>query len=124
MRMLAPSEALIMKCLWESHENLTVLELTERLKNIYGKEYAVNTVATFMTILMKKGFVSRYKKKHSHQYCPLISMEDYAQCQISDVKNEWYHGSTYGMMASLMQTSDITSEEVKELRTLLDEYSD
>ena len=124
MRTLAPSEALIMKCLWESHQDLTVLELTERLKNIYGKEYAVNTVSTFMTILMKKGFVNRYKKKHTHQYHPLISMDEYRQGHISDVKDEWYHGSTLGMMASLMQISDITPEEAKELRALLDEYSD
>ena len=121
---LAPSEGLIMKCLWESRQDLTVYELTERLREQYGKEYANNTVATFLTILMKKGFVSRYKKHHPHQYHPEITMEDYMEAQLEDLKDEWYDGSAFGMMASLVRTSDISENELKKLKEMLDEYSD
>ncbi len=120
---LAPSEAIIMKCLWDSKQDLTVVELVEKLREQYGKEYAVNTVSTFMTILMKKGFVTRYKTKHAHQYTPLISKEMYLNSQMNSVKEAWFEGSAYGMMASLVQMSDITSEEVHRLKELLDEYS-
>ena len=58
---LAPAESLVMQCLWESGADLTVYEITKRLHEVYGKDYANNAVATFMTVLMKKGFVSRYK---------------------------------------------------------------
>ena len=42
---------------------------------------------------------------------------------MNSVKEDWFEGSVYGMMASLVQTSDITPEEVKRLKELLDEYT-
>lgn len=121
---LAASEGLIMKCLWDSKQDLTVAELVDRLKTLYGKEYAMNSVATFMTILMKKGFVTRYKIKGSYQYQPLISKQAYLDSQTEEARNDWYDGSVYGMMASLVKTSGgITEEEAQKLKELLDEYT-
>lgn len=121
---LASSEGLIMRCLWDAQRDLTVAELVERLDTVYGKTYAVNTVSTFMTILRKKGFVSRYKIKHSYQYKPLISKEAYLKAQIGSVKEDWYAGSAYEMMAALVQTSSITKEDAEQLKELLDEYTE
>lgn len=121
---LAASEGLVMKCLWDSQQDLTVSELQSRLKTQYGREYALNTVATFMTILMKKGFVTRYKTKGSHQYKPLISKQEYLDSQNEETKREWYDGSVYGMLASIVKTSGgITSEEAQKMKELLDEYT-
>lgn len=121
---LAQSESLVMKCLWDSNQDLTVAELTERLKTIYGKEYASNTVATFVTILMKKGFIARYKIKGSYQHKPLISKQEYLDSQTEDTRKDWYDGSVYGMMASLVKTSGgITQEEALKIKELLDEYT-
>lgn len=120
---LAASESMIMKCLWDANQDLTVVELVDRLKIQYGKEYAVNTVSTFMTILMKKGFVTRYKTKHSHQYKPLITKEEYTNGQANSMKDEWYGGSVSGVMAALFKTSNISEEEIKVMRAILDEYS-
>lgn len=121
---LAASEGLIMKCLWDSKQDLTVAELVDRLKTLYNKEYAMNSVATFMTILMKKGFVTRYKIKGSYQYQPLISKQEYLDGQAEETRNDWYDGSVYGMMASLVKTSNgITEEEAQKLKELLDEYT-
>lgn len=124
MLILTPAESLIMQCLWESGEDLTVYEITERLRDVYGKEYTNNAIATFMTVLRKKGVVSRYKKHHSHQYHPEITMDEYAKAQLGSIKDQWYHGSTKKLMASLVEISDITEDDVEELRGLLDDYSD
>ena len=64
----------------EAIENMTVLELNELVEACeekFGVSYADNALATFMTVLMKKGFVSRYKKRHSYQYVAEISKEEY-----------------------------------------------
>ena len=74
---MTPAEEVIMQCLWESGEDLTVYELKERLKAYYGKDYADNAVATFMKNLLKRGLVSRYKKHHSYQWHVEIDMEAY-----------------------------------------------
>lgn len=121
---LAPSEGLIMKCLWDSKQDLTVSELVDRLKTNYGREYAVNTVGTFLKILGNKGFVSRYKIKGAHQYKALISKEDYVNSQSVERRMEWFDGSIYDSIASLVKTSGgIDQDTIERLKELLDEYS-
>lgn len=121
---LAPSEGLIMKCLWDAKQDLTVSEFVERLKTNYGREYAANTVGTFLKILGNKGFVSRYKIKGAHQYKALITKEEYLESQSIETRMEWYEGSAYDAIASFVKSSGgIASEDVKKLKELLDEYT-
>lgn len=121
---LAPSEGLIMKCLWESKKDLTVSEFVERLKNHYEREYSANTVGTYLKILGHKGFVSRYKIKGAHQYKALISKEEYLGSQSIQTKKEWYNGSNYDMMACfVINSGGIDPEDAKRLKELLDEYT-
>ena len=121
---LAPSEGLIMKCLWEAQEDLTVVELAEHIEANYGREYSVNTIGTFLKILGNKGFVSRYKIKGSYQYKPLISKEEYLNSQSVKTRKEWYGDSNYDAIASFVKNSGgIDPEDVKRLKELLDEYS-
>lgn len=121
---LAPSEGLIMKCLWDSDQDLTVSEFVERLKTNYGREYAANTVATFLKILGNKGFVTRYKIKGAHQYKAIITKEEYLNSQSVETRMEWYGGAAYDAIASFVKTSGgIDPEDVMKLKELLDEYS-
>lgn len=121
---LAPSEGLIMRCLWDSKQDLTVSEFVDRLKTNYGREYAANTVATFLKILGNKGFVTRYKVKGAHQYKAIISKEEYLNSQCLETRMEWFSGSAYDAIVSFVKTSGgIDSEDVKKLKELLDEYS-
>lgn len=122
-KQMAPAEEMIMLCLWESGEDLTVYEITERLNQYYGKSYANNAVATFMKNLLKRGLVSRYKKHHSYQWHPEINMEEYREQKMKAFKKQWYHDSSSGMMASLVRTSDISQEDFLKMKELLDEYT-
>lgn len=121
---LTPTEEVLMQCLWESGADLTVYEMTERLKYEYGKEYAQNAISTFMKTLLKKGAVSRYKKHHSHQYHSEINMDEYRERQLENFKHQWYQDSAYSMMASLVKTEDISENELQKLKEMLDGYID
>ncbi len=123
-KQMTPAEEVIMQCLWESGEDLTVYEITERLREHYGKDYANNAVATFMKNLLNRGLVSRYKKHHSHQWHPEINMDAYRDQKLHSFRKQWYRGSGVGMLASLVETSDLTKEDVKKMKELLDEYMD
>lgn len=121
---LTPTEEVLMQCLWESGQDLTVYEMTERLRDCYDREYAQNAVSTFMKTLLKKGAVSRYKKHHSHQYHPEMDMDAYREQQLKSFKRQWYQGSACSMMASLVKSSDISETELKKLKEMLNEYTD
>lgn len=122
-RILTPTEEIIMQCLWESGADLTAYEITERLRENYGRDYANNAIATYMKILLKKGCVSRYKKHHSHQYHPEMNMEEYRNAQLNGFREQWYQGSAYGLLASMVETSDISKDDLKKMKELLDEYT-
>lgn len=121
---LSPVECVVMQSLWESGEDLTVYELKERLREQEGRNYTDNAVATFMGTLLKKGAVSRYKKHHSHQYHPEINMDEYRKEQLRQFQEQWYHGSASGLMASLVEVSDISEEELRRMKEMLDGYLD
>lgn len=117
---LAPAEGRVMKCIWESKEDLTVLEITERIREQYEKEYANNTVATFLKILENKGFVSRYKKHHSYQYHAEVKLEDFTDAQVINLRDEWYGGSAYELAVALLKVSDIPKEEQEKWHALIE----
>lgn len=121
---MTPAEETVMLCLWESGEDLTVYELTERLNQLYGKDYSNNVVATFMKNLLKKGLVSRYKTHHSHQWRPELDMEEYRRQKLDGFAKQWYHGSGVSMMASFVETRDISKEDFLKMKELLDEHMD
>ena len=110
---LAPAESLVMQCLWESGADLTVYEITERLHEVYGKDYANNAVATFMTVLMH----------HFHQYHPEVTLDEFRNAQVNKMKNQWYHGSASGVLAALVETDDISPEDLQKMKELLDGYN-
>lgn len=121
---LAPAEGRVMKCIWESDEDLTVLEITERIRERYDKEYANNTVATFLKILENKGFVSRYKRQHSYQYHAEVAQEDFTDAQVKALRDEWYGGSAYELAAALLKVSGIPAEQIQKWKALVEEYGE
>ena len=77
-----------------------------------------------MKNLLNRGLVSRYKKHHSHQWHPEIDMDVYRDQKLHSFRKQWYRGSGVGMLASLVETFDLTKEDVKKMKELLDEYMD
>ena len=51
-------------------------------------------------------------------------MDDYRDQKLHSFRKQWYRGSSAGMLASLVETSDLTKEDVKKMKELLDEYMD
>ena len=58
---LSDCEEMIMKVLWDAEEDLDLIQVTERVGVRYGKEWKLQTVATFMTRLKNKGWIDIYK---------------------------------------------------------------
>ena len=118
---LTPTELILMKTLWETKKDLSVYEMVEYLKETIGKTYTANTVSTILSSMRKKGAVSRIKK-NCYRYHPEISEEEYAQGQLENVCRQWYMGSASHVLASLVEVSGITEEELQRMKEILDEY--
>ncbi len=58
--------------------------VTERAKERFGKEWKLQTVATFMTRLKGKGWIDIYRIGRYSHYHPLISVEEYREAKMKE----------------------------------------
>jgi len=82
---LPEAERLIMSILWDAKRPLTLFEVDEIARKRYNKKWKIQTIATFMTRLKKKGFISVDKIERYHYYEAIIKMETYANQEVNDI---------------------------------------
>lgn len=123
-RDLSASEARIMRVIWDAGGVIPLLEIMQRLKRDYGKDYSRNSVATFLLRMTDKGFVESYKKGRNAYIVALKNRDEYAYQQLSRDKEEWFARKTSNLMSALIKKNDITKEDIAEIRRMLDELDD
>ena len=82
---ISDCEEMIMKVLWEAENDLNLIEVTDKVSTRYGKVWKLQTVATFMTRLQKKGWIDIYKVKRYSYYHPIIGVEEYRKKKMLEV---------------------------------------
>lgn len=114
-RTLTKAEMQIMSYLWVLPESKgTIYDILECYPD---KKPAYTTVATFMKILLNKGFVDFEKVKGSKTqiYFPLITKEEYTEQVLSDVKDNLFGGSFSSLVRFFVKEEKISESELKEI---------
>lgn len=123
-RDLTSCETLIMKTIWDAGGDISTIELRDKLKESYGKDYSRTTLATFLIKMSDKGFVKNYREgKHSY-VCAIKSEEAYKQELLEDTKKFWFAGKASSLVCTLFRKGNFTKEEIEEIRRGLDELDD
>ena len=120
IRRLPDSELEVMQAIWECKAPATRKNIEDVLSQ--SRPMAMTTLLTFLTRLSEKGFIRIEKAGRSSVYIPLVERGDYLSSQSS----RFYHklcGGSMAAFASALCDSDISREELEELRRLLKEYS-
>ena len=113
------AELSILKVLWEV-PTATVPELTQR---IYGQE-TLATKATVQKLLGRlevKHCVKRNRKTWPHQFSASVERDVLIARQLQTTAAKLCHGEMHPLLTSLVKTSELTAEDRKSLRGLLDE---
>ena len=118
---LTMSETTIMKVIWEEETDISILDLTEKLRTKYGKEYARTTIATFLVRLTAKGFVKTYRKGKSAYVHATKNEEEYKNRLLSDETDFWFRGSIPSVISALCKERKLTPEDIQEIRSILDD---
>ena len=95
---LAECEEMIMSILWFSEEDLDLITVTAKAKERFGKEWKLQTVATFMTRLEKKKYISIYRIGRYSHYHPVVSLDEYRKTKLEEVCTLLFDGDTTKMM--------------------------
>jgi predicted transcriptional regulator len=115
-RTLTACEAEVMNVLWFL-KNATVQDVVDAIP----RQLAYTTVMTTMKILEDKRYVVRDGKRgRAFVYRPLVSCESASRSTLSEMANRYFGGSVKSMVLSLVQTSQITAEDLAELRAAIE----
>lgn len=118
---LTNREILIMKCIWNEKEDLTLPEIINMLKDRYQWTANRSTVRTFLTDMEKKGYVKFERRGRFAYIVPLIEEGLYKKEQTENMVDLWFDGSKKSFFKTLAK--NISTEEANYLRSVLDELN-
>ncbi len=112
---LGRRELSIMNVVWELGQ-ATVRDVVERLP----ADLAYTTVLTMMRHLEKKGYLTHEAVGKQYVYRPTVAREDVQRTTVAQLTERLFGGAATELISTVLQTQELTDEEVRELRAVLD----
>lgn len=114
-RQLTKAEMEIMNILWDNGNGMT----THEVINQYPEpKPAYSTIATFLKILVTKGFVGSRKFEGGGKtlaFHPLLTREEYTNRVMKEVKSTLFGNSLKSMLSFFAKQEDVSEEDLKEI---------
>lgn len=115
---LTEAELEIMEVLWRQ-ESATVASLLPELPA--GKNWAYNTLLTFLRILERKGFVRHTKTGRAFIYHPLLKPGEARRTALRDLMHRFFQGSPELLVQNMLADASLKPEELAKIRSLIEE---
>ena len=106
----------VMAVLWDRGPS-TVTEVKEALAD----PLAYTTVLTVLRVLEEKGFVTHESEGRAHRYAPLVEREAAGDSALRRIKQRLFSGSPELLLTRLVDSEEISAEELRRMRELLTE---
>lgn len=119
---LTDVELRVMKVLWD-HGETGVDEIQEGLEAA-GHPLAQPSIRTMLNILGKKKMVARRQEGRRFLYRAAVEREAATGEFVEDMVERVFEGSASGLVAALLQKGDLSPDERKRVREMLDEMDD
>ena len=113
---LSGREVDVMNVLWE-RGSATVSEVLDHLQD----ELAYTTVLTILQRLEDKGHVRHESEGKAHRYLPLVERGKVQDSAIQRMTRNLFQDSPSLLMTRLLGRGELTQEQLRELRALVDE---
>jgi BlaI family penicillinase repressor len=117
MRELTRAEEQVMQILWDIDKGF-VKEILGRFKD---PKPAYNTVSTIVRILQDKGFVSHKAYGRTHEYYPLVSMDEYKETHMSSFVKNYFSNSFENMVSFFANEKSMTVDEMEDIMKMMEE---
>ena len=115
---ISDAEWEVMKVVWDRHP-ITALEVIQRLA---GKtEWNHRTIRTMLTRLVKKGALTFEMQGKAYHYRPSVSQEACVRRESRSFLARVFGGATAPMLVHFVKNSDLSAEEIRQLRKILAE---
>ncbi len=116
MPKITEAEWEVMKVLWKQSPQ-TANEVCNSLKEY--EDWKPKTIRTLQTIV-----ISVNKEKRIYTFTPLYSEHECQRAETRSFINRIYGGITKSLIVQFIEDEDLTKDEIKELKKILDKRSD
>lgn len=114
---ISESEWHVMKVLWAKNP-LTANEVVEVL--MPATTWQPKTIKTLLNRLLKKKAVGYDKKSREYLYYPVVDEAECIRVESSSFLRRVYGGALKPMLAAFLEAEDLSPEDVKDLKRILD----
>lgn len=106
-----------------------IMHILWRLKKAFVKEIQAeitedqphyNTLSTIVRNLEEKGYVSHNAFGNTHQYCPIVSIEDYRKGFMSTAIDNYFNSSYKSMVSFFAKEEKISAAELREILAMIE----
>lgn len=105
----------VMSILWRRGSG-TVAEVQEELSD----PLAYTTVLTVLQTLEEKGHVRHEEEGRAYRYFPTVEVEEAGGSALGRILDKIFHGSAETLLARLVSEEDLSDEELRRMRRLLE----
>ena len=116
MQKLTNKEEEIMQILWK----LKKAFVKEIMAAITDEQPHYNTLSTIVRNLEEKGFVSHNAFGNTHQYFPIVSIEDYRKRFINTAIDTYFNSSYKNMVSFFAKEEKISADELREILAMIE----
>lgn len=79
-----------------------------------------NTLSTIVRILEEKGFVSHTAFGNSHQYYPIVAIEDYRKRFMTTAIDNYFDSSYKNLVSFFAEEEKISADELREILDMIE----
>jgi predicted transcriptional regulator len=116
---LTECELLVMKAVWDSEEELSLMEIMDRVNAQRHKAWMPQTVSTFLSRLVKKRYLSSYRMGRQFFYKILIPLEEYKERLAWEYLIFWHGDDAGDFLKSLTQARALRNDEKETIKKLI-----
>ncbi|MEL1253679.1 BlaI/MecI/CopY family transcriptional regulator [Flavobacterium sp. DGU38] len=116
MQKLTNKEEEIMHILWK----LKKAFVKEVQAEITEDQPHYNTLSTIIRNLEEKGYVAHNAFGNTHQYYPIVSIEDYRKGFISTAIDNYFNSSYKSMVSFFAKEEKISAAELREILDMIE----
>lgn len=114
---ISEAEYRVMKVIW-NHAPINTNQVVESLEPV--SSWNPKTIQTLLLRLVKKGALAKEKDGRKFVYTPLVLEEEYRADASRNFLEQFYNGAISSMVQNFIQQEQISEEEIKELKDILD----
>jgi predicted transcriptional regulator len=116
MQKLTNKEEEIMQILWKLEKAF----VKEVMNEITEDQPHYNTLSTIIRNLEDKGFVSHQSFGNTHQYFPIVKMEEYRKRFVNTAIENYFNNSYKNMVSFFAKEEKISADELREIIKMIE----